>query len=91
MIQKFAVVAALLVSSVSIAHADTAEDLTAQLIKVSRQFQNESAEGKEKLKPTLSEISKLTDQYLVSVAESGNRPAASLVDASHQVKQLLCS
>lgn len=89
--RKIVVITLLLTSFASNSYADAADDLTTQLISVSRQYQQETSQGKAKLKPTLQELSSLTSEYLGSLASTGAKPNAKLVDASHLINSLLNS
>lgn len=73
------------------AHADSSETMAKALNDIARQYELANSEEKETLKVALQEVAEKSDGYLVSIASTGNKPADSLVDATHHVKQLLHS
>ena len=86
--RKVAFLALLVATPVFSAQAETTDTMTKQLIEVSRLYQ---AKPEESLKLALVKIVEESDAYLSEVASSGEVPPAALVDATHQVKQLIHS
>jgi len=86
-----ALLALLVAAPVSNAQADSNTVLADKLISAARQYQEALPDERARLKASLEEISNIGDEYLSEVASAGEKPSTQLVDASHQVKQLLHS